>query len=323
MKELEARIFSVRNDSDFEAVALEIFQFQFEHVPVYRKFALQLGKVNPKSLEEIPFLPIEFFKSHKIITEGFEATLEFKSSGTQGPRSSHFVADPSMYERSFNSGYNQLIGNPADQVILALLPNYLEQGFSSLVYMVDHLIKRSDNSLSGFYLNNHRELVERYQEALKTHKKVIVFGVSYALLDLADLIPNLSEAIIIETGGMKGRRKEETKAELHRALRDGLNCHSIFSEYGMTELLSQAYSLERGIFTPSSTMRIFIRDYNDPLAYVPYGKSGVINVIDLANLYSCSFIATQDLGRKNENGFEILGRVDLADQRGCNLMVDN
>ena len=322
MKELEARIFSVHNDTDFETVALEIFQFQFTHVPVYRKFAQQLGKINPKSLEEIPFLPIEFFKSHEIITEGLKATLEFKSSGTQGPRSSHFVANVSLYEQSLNSGYDQLIGNPKDQVILALLPNYLEQGESSLVYMVDHLIQRSGNSLSGFFLNNHQAFIERYQEALKADKKVVVFGVSYALLDLADLKPNLSEATIIETGGMKGRRKEETKTELHRSLRNGLNCNFILSEYGMTELLSQAYSLESGIFTPSSTMRIFIRDYNDPLSFVTDGKSGGINVIDLANLYSCSFIATQDLGRKQGSQFEILGRIDLADQRGCNLMVD-
>lgn len=322
MKELEDKLFSVRNAAEFEAVALEIFQFQFTHVPIYREFVSQLGKTKPQRLEEIPFLPIEFFKTHKVLADEYEAALEFKSSGTQGPRSTHFVARPDLYERSFNLGYDQLIGKPEEQVILALLPNYLEQGSSSLVYMVDHLIRRSGSELSGFFLNEHEALIERYRAAQKLGKKVVIFGVSYALLDLAELKPDLSEATIIETGGMKGRRKEETKSQLHDALRTGLNCPNISSEYGMTELLSQAYSQSKGVFTPSNTLKILIRDYNDPLSLVPEGKSGGINVIDLANLYSCSFIATQDLGRKSGDTFEILGRIDLADQRGCNLLVE-
>lgn len=322
MNELEARIFSVRNAGEFEAVALEIFTFQFAHVPIYREFANHLGRTQPQSLEEIPFLPIEFFKNHRILAEGYTPQLEFKSSGTQGPRSSHFIAKPSLYEQSFNRAYDALIGPAEEQVILALLPNYLEQGSSSLVYMVDHLITRSKHPLSGFFLDDHHALIRRYHAARSEGKTVVIFGVSYALLDLAELKPDLAEALIIETGGMKGRRKEETKAQLHAALREGLNCAHISSEYGMTELLSQAYSTANGIFTPSSTLKIRIRDYNDPLSFVSDGKSGGINVIDLANLYSCSFIATQDLGRKQGNQFEILGRMDLADQRGCNLMVE-
>jgi phenylacetate-coenzyme A ligase PaaK-like adenylate-forming protein len=226
-----------------------------------------------------------------------------------------------LYERSFSTIYQRFIGNPEEQVILALLPNYLEQGNSSLVYMVDNLIKRS-SELSGFILDKKDEIKERYDNAIKEKKKVVVFGVSYSLLDLAEAGIDLSEALIIETGGMKGRRKEMSKEEIHKIICQGTGVRYVSSEYGMTELLSQAYSDKEGKFTTPEWMKVFIRDINDPFAYVENGKSGGINVIDLANLYSCSFIATQDLGKIEGDQFSILGRFDNADIRGCNLMVE-
>ncbi len=319
--DLEKRIFSIENDRDFEQVALDIFDYQISNCKVYQDYVKSLQRSAPKRLEEIPFLPISFFKSHEIINENLKPELHFKSSGTGGTRSNHFVAKAKLYEQAFNTIYEKQIGLPQQQVILALLPNYLEQGNSSLVYMVDHLIKRTQNGLSGFFLNNLIELVDRYQRAINQNKQVIIFGVSYALLDLIELKPDLSKAIIVETGGMKGRRKELTKEELHFALRNGLNCERISSEYGMTELLSQAYSSSKGIFTPSHTMRVLIREVNDPFSLVNKGKTGGINVIDLANLHSCSFVETQDLGKEVDNGFQIMGRFDHSDLRGCNLMV--
>lgn len=321
MKELEQRIFSIQNTMEFEALALDVFHYQYAQVPVYRDFVNLLGTPSPHSLAEIPFLPIEFFKSQQIIADGHSTEILFKSSGTQGVRSQHFVAKSQLYKNAFNQGYDALMGPAEDQVILALLPNYLEQGNSSLVYMVDHLIQRSAHPLSGFFLNESASFQEHYKLACKEGKKVVVFGVSYALLDLADQKVDLSKAQIVETGGMKGRREELTKSALHARLQAGLNCQLISSEYGMTELLSQAYSLKDGTFRCSPTLKILIRDSNDPLSYVEDGKSGGINVIDLANLYSCSFIETQDLGRIHDDQFEILGRIDLADQRGCNLMI--
>lgn len=321
MKELEQRIFSVQNAVEFEALALEIFQYQYAHVPVYHDYVDLLGTSTPSSLSEIPFLPIEFFKSQKIIASGHSAEILFKSSGTQGARSQHFVANSQVYKNAFNQGYDLLMGPAENQVILALLPNYLEQGNSSLVFMVDHLIQRSAHPLSGFFLNDSTSFLDNYELACKEGRKVVVFGVSYALLDLAEQKVDLSKAQIVETGGMKGRREELTKSALHERLQTGLNCSSISSEYGMTELLSQAYSSKDGTFRCSPTLKILIRDSNDPLSYVEDGKSGGINVIDLANLYSCSFIETQDVGRIRGDQFEILGRIDLADQRGCNLMI--
>lgn len=243
------------------------------------------------------------------------------SSGTGGNRSSHYVASKNLYEHTFERIYRQQIGNPEDQVILALLPNYIEQGNSSLVYMVDHLIRMTKSEMSGFYLNNLEDLIRQYQSAQNSGKRVVIFGVSYALLDLCELKPNLANAIIIETGGMKGRRKELTKAELHAILRNGLNCENIASEYGMTELLSQGYSLKNGLFQPGLTMKVLIREVNDPYNFIPEGKTGGINIIDLANLYSCSFIETQDLGKMHPEGFEIMGRFDHSEVRGCNLMI--
>lgn len=322
MNSLERRVRRIGKGEDFESLALDIFRYQYENVPIYHSYVNELNRSQPTRIEEIPFLPIQFFKSHQIISRLENVETVFKSSGTGGQRSQHFVASKKLYEFSFNAGFQELIGDPEHYVILALLPNYIEQGESSLVYMVDHLIEKSNNRLSGFCLDKPDEIITRYQQAIQLNKKVIIFGVSYALLDLCDLKPDLSEATIIETGGMKGRRKEMTKHELHEELKSGLNCHSVSSEYGMTELLSQGYSLQNGVFECASTMRIYIRDVNDPFTFNANGKSGGINVIDLANLYSCSFIETQDLGKQSKVGFEILGRIDQAEQRGCNLMVE-
>lgn len=323
MKELIERIFSIQTEEQFEQAALEVYAHQSKHCPVYADFIKHLNSKEPTCVEEIPFLPISFFKTHRVSDHPSEVAIEFKSSGTGGDRSSHFVRDIQLYDRAFEEIYHRSLGHPEDQVILALLPNYLEQGHSSLVYMVDALIQQTNNPLSGFLLDDLSTLVERYQQAVQTGKQVVIFGVSYALLDLCERTPNLEKAIIVETGGMKGRRKEMTKAELHDTLRSGLNCPNISSEYGMTELLSQAYSKENGVFDMHSWFKVLIRDVNDPLNYVLDGKTGGINVIDLANLHSCSFIATQDLGRKQDDDdrFEIMGRFDHSDIRGCNLLV--
>jgi hypothetical protein len=322
MNELYNKIFSIDNEETFNKVALEIFRYQFDSIPVYRSFVKQLNKENPTHYTEIPFLPISFFKTHRVCKKDIQEEIRFLSSGTTGQvRSQHFVEDISLYNRSFEKTYNLLIGNPKNQVVLALLPNYLEQGDSSLVYMVDSLIKKSNNVLSGFLLNKPEEIYERYENAVKQNKEIIIFGVSYALLDLAEKGYSLSQATIIETGGMKGRRKELSKEELHTILKEGLNVSYISSEYGMTELLSQAYSNKNGFFECPPWMKICIRDVNDPFSFVPEGKSGGINVIDLANVNSCSFIATEDLGQKLNDTFRILGRIDLSDIRGCNLLI--
>lgn len=321
MKPLEERIFQIDSEQIFLDLALEVYDFQYQSNEVYKQYVDFLGWGKPKTLEEIPFLPISFFKSHNITSGKFNPEITFLSSGTGGDRSQHLIKDARLYEKSFNPIYDRFIGNPEEQVILALLPNYLEQGQSSLVYMVDRLITRTINQLSGFLLNQPEEIEIRYQKAIESGKKVVIFGVSYALLDLAEKKLDLSEAVIIETGGMKGRRKEISKAELHQFLRDGFNGPEISSEYGMTELLSQAYSNKDGLFEVHDWMKILIRQTNDPFSYVQNGKTGGINVIDLANLHSCSFIATQDLGKRRNNFFEIMGRFDHSDLRGCNLLV--
>lgn len=321
MKSLEERIFQIDSEESFLQTALEVYQFQRKHNQVYNEYVDFLGWEDPTSFEEIPFLPISFFKTHKVVSGDFNPEITFLSSGTGGDRSRHLVKNIQLYENSFNPIYDQFLGKPEDQVILALLPNYIEQGQSSLVYMVDKLIERTQNELSGFVLGKPEEIAIRYKKALFQNKKVIIFGVSYALLDLAELNIDLSDATIIETGGMKGRRKEISKNELHHILRNGFNGPQISSEYGMTELLSQAYSNKDGLFETYNWMKILIRQTNDPFAYVKNGKTGGINVIDLANLYSCSFIATQDLGKQHGNLFEIMGRFDHSDLRGCNLLV--
>lgn len=321
LRHLEDRIFSISGNTAFEQVALEVFHFQKEHCPIYKEFVETIEMVEPKNVNDIPFLPISFFKSHRVSCASTEDLL-FKSSGTTGmERSTHAVFSKEIYERSFLTFYESSIGSTKEQVILALLPNYLEQGNSSLIYMVDHLIRQTQCSLSGFVINATQDLHARYLEALTKGKKVVIFGVSYALLDLAEQNIDLSKAMIIETGGMKGRRKEMSKEELHLEIMKGTRVNYVSSEYGMTELLSQGYSQRHGKFHLPNWMRVHIRDTNDPLSYVQDGKTGGINVIDLANLYSCSFIATQDLGKIEADGLKLMGRFDLADIRGCNLMV--
>lgn len=321
MKSLEERILNIHSETSFREVALDVYKFQKANNPVYKSYIECLNWKEPELVEEIPFLPISFFKTHEIKTGIFEPEIQFLSSGTGGNRSKHLVKDLKLYENAFNPIYDRFIGNPETQVILALLPNYLEQGQSSLIYMVNQLIKRTKNDLSGFLLGKSEEIKLRYDKALKMGKQVIIFGVSYALLDLAEKELDLEKAIIIETGGMKGRRKEISKNEMHTILRNGFNGAQISSEYGMTELLSQAYSNRDGLFETHHWMKVLIRQTNDPFSYVKDGKTGGINIIDLANLYSCSFIATQDLGKKQGNYFEIMGRFDHSDLRGCNLLV--
>jgi hypothetical protein len=323
MIQLENQIFTISSKQEFTNTAFEVYRFQKKHCKVYRDYLQILNHPEPKTIEEIPFLPISFFKTHSVLNDYLPVQFDFLSSGTTGMiRSKHSVQVPDMYERAFNKIYDEFMGNPSNQVILALLPNYIEQGNSSLVYMVDYLIKRSNSSLSGFFLDDYQKLISNYTSAIEQGKKVILFGVSYALLDLAELKIDFSKAQIIETGGMKGRRKELAKEELHELLKKGLNCNSISSEYGMTELFSQSYSDKDGLFEIPSTMEILIRETNDPFYYLKDGKTGGINVIDLANLYSCSFIATQDLGQKIGNHFKLMGRFDNSDIRGCNLMVE-
>jgi hypothetical protein len=316
------RIFSISDQNDFDRCALEVYRYQREHVPVYRRFVELLGKPEPAAASGIPFLPIAFFKTHEVIAEGIAPAVQFRSSGTTGmERSRHLVADVALYERSFLATYKRFIGDPNDQVILALLPNYIEQGESSLVYMVDSLIRANNNALSGFYLGNAASLLTAVEKARSTGKKTVLFGVSYALLDLAELKPDLSGVLVIETGGMKGRRREMTKEELHETLKNGFGTDYIASEYGMTELLSQAYSDRNGLFELPPWMQVRLRDINDPLSAVAAGKTGGVDVTDLANLYSCAFISTQDLGRITKGKLQLMGRFDQADIRGCNLLV--
>lgn len=324
---LASKIFAIQSEEDFEQVAIEVFQYQHENCLPYRKFC-DLLNTNPKQVAkftDIPFLPIEFFKSHKVFDKlKSEVESIFTSSGTTGmERSQHYVASNKIYEESFLRAFKQFYGKTTDYTILALLPSYLERDGSSLIYMVDRLIKDSNNPSSGFYLHNTQELVTKLLEQEKLGKKTLLIGVSYALLDLIEDfdLPALQHTIIMETGGMKGKRKELIKQELHKILAEGFGVSHIHSEYGMTELLSQAYSEENGFFYTPPWMRVLTRDTEDPLSYVEYVTGG-INVIDLANLHSCSFIATQDLGKLHLDGsFEIIGRFDNSDIRGCNLLL--
>lgn len=318
-------IFSIQTNEAFERCALETFAYQFEHVSTYRKFCTALG-VHPSSvhsLKSIPFIPIDLYKSHKILDDTRKEELIFTSSGTTGTeRSRHYVADVSLYEQSFLSAFESFFGPVDNLVILALLPSYFEQEHSSLIYMVKRLIEASNQPQSGFYLNDTESLKDTIEKLEQEEKKTLLLGVSFALLDLVERHSfSLKHTIIMETGGMKGRRKEMIREELHELLNNGFGTNNILSEYGMTELLSQAYSFGHGIFKCPPWMKVLTRDTEDALSYVE-GKTGGINVIDLANRHSCSFIATQDLGKLNSDGsFEILGRFDTSDIRGCNLMV--
>ena len=319
-------IFTISNAKQFEKTALKVFRFQYDNNTVYREFCelLKVGKHQVKSLEQIPFLPIQFFKSHAVVSNTHPVQETFTSSGTTGMvTSKHLVTDISLYEESYRKGLSQFYGNIEDYTILALLPSYLEREGSSLIYMVNDLIQRTNNPDSGFYLNQYDELIKKLIDLDLSGKNIILIGVTYALLDLIEVQQfQLKNTIIMETGGMKGKRKEMIREELHEILCKGFGVSTIHSEYGMTELLSQAYSLGNGVFECPPWMQILIRETEDALNYVANRKTGGINVIDLANINSCSFIATQDLGKKNpNNSFEVLGRFDNSDIRGCNLMV--
>ncbi|NRT13211.1 acyl transferase [Flavobacterium sp. 14A] len=319
-------IFTITGQKQFEKIALKVFRYQYENNKVYNDFCKLLntdvGRV--KSIQQIPFLPIQFFKSHEVVSNNDPVQATFSSSGTTGMiTSKHLVTDVAIYEESYRKGFADFYGNIEDYVVLALLPSYLERGGSSLIYMVEDLIKLSNRTESGFYLHNHDELIKNLIALDDAGQNVILIGVTYALLDLIEKQKfQLKNTIIMETGGMKGKRKEMIREELHEQLCAGFGVTAIHSEYGMTELLSQAYSLGDGIFECPSWIQILLRDTEDALSYVGTGKTGGINVIDLANINSCSFIATQDLGKKYaNNSFEVLGRFDNSDIRGCNLMV--
>ena len=319
-------IFQISSKKEFEKITLKVFRQQYDTNGLYQQFCnfLKKDKTNVKSVSEIPFLPIQFFKSHEVISSNKPVQQTFTSSGTTGMQTSkHLVTDVNWYEQSYRLGFSQFYGNIEDYCVLALLPSYLERDGSSLIYMVEDLIQSSNHEDSGFYLNNYDELISKLIELDNLGQNVILIGVTYALLDLIEKQKfKLKNTIIMETGGMKGKRKEMIREELHTILCNGFGVAKIHSEYGMTELLSQAYSLGDGVFECPPWMQVFIRDTEDAFTYVADGKTGGINVIDLANINSCSFIATQDLGKKNPNhSFEVLGRFDHSDIRGCNLMV--
>ena len=341
-------IFNIKSEADFQAACLETFLYQYENVEVYRKFVDFLGK-NPSEIKEvidIPFLPIEMFKNHLVLDKVFGSAQTdkplsyFQSSGTTQiqTRSKHYIADFNLYEESIYKSFEQFIGKPEDYIFLGLLPNYSENPHSSLIYMVDFLMKKSGKPENGYFLYNHQELFELLQKLGQENKKVILFGVSFALLDFLDskndfTTLQINDFTVIETGGMKGRKEEMTKDELLKILQKGFGTDKIFSEYSMTELLSQAYSLGENIYETPNWMRVLIRNTEDPFSYMEAGRTGAINIIDLANRHSCSFIATQDLGKivndfeilhyaqNDKHAFQVLGRIDHSDIRGCSLLV--
>ena len=319
-------IFSIKNEIEFNKKALEVFNHQFKNNKVYRSFCdlLYIHPSDITKIEDIPFLPIQFFKQRKVVSSLDKVDELFTSSGTTGSiTSKHYVTDINLYKQSYLNGFHHFYGDIEDYTVLALLPNYLERKGSSLVYMVDDLIRKSKQEESGFYLNNLEDLAKKLTQLNHQHKKVLLIGVSFGLLDLIEKHQfRLTNTIIMETGGMKGRRKELIRNELHQLLSAGFGVEKIHSEYGMTELLSQAYSIGNGIFETPPWMKILTRDTEDALTIQSTGNTGGINVIDLANYNSCSFIATQDLGKTHHNNtFEIIGRFDNSDIRGCNLMV--
>ncbi|MNK09162.1 Acyl-protein synthetase, LuxE [compost metagenome] len=319
--------FSIQTEAEFNEAALETFRFQAANNPIYRAYIshlkIDVGAIN--SYTDIPFLPISFFKSHAVISSNKPVEITFSSSGTTGQvTSKHLVQEVSIYEDSYNKAFELFYGKPDDCCILALLPSYLERDGSSLIYMVDDLLKQSTHPKSGYFLHNHEELHQTLEELKSAKQKTILIGVTYALLDFTEQYQiDFPELIVMETGGMKGKRKEMVRAELHQLLCSSFGVKHIHSEYGMTELLSQGYSKGDGIFECPPWMKILLRDTSDPLTILSAAHTtGGINVIDLANINSCSFIATQDLGKiHGENRFEIMGRFDNADIRGCNLLV--
>ncbi|RKR85190.1 acyl-protein synthetase LuxE [Mucilaginibacter gracilis] len=320
------QVFSIANSGQFNTIALHVFRHQAKNCAVYRQFlnGLNVDIDSITAIGQIPFLPIEFFKSHKVLSVDSNAEVTFTSSGTTGViTSSHLVTDVSWYVDSFRKAFGLFYGNIQLYTVLALLPSYLEREGSSLIYMADDLIKQSQNPDSGFYLYNHEDLYKQLVRQQNAKKPTLLIGVTFALLDFIEQYSiNFPELIVMETGGMKGRRKEMIREELHHDLCKGFGVETIHSEYGMTELLSQAYSKGEGVFNCPPWMQIIIRDTNDPFTNLSYGKAGGIDIIDLANINSCSFLATQDLGKVEADGsFQILGRFDHSDIRGCNLLI--
>jgi phenylacetate-coenzyme A ligase PaaK-like adenylate-forming protein len=309
----------------FEGLALNLFRFQATQSPVYRTYLEILG-VDPAGVsrvEDIPFLPISFFKTHTVTTTSFTPDLLFESSGTTGSvNSKHWVKDPALYERSFLEGFRLFYGAPEDWCILGLLPSYLERRHSSLVYMVEALVKRSGHAASGFYLYDHERLAAQLRALEAQGQRTLLIGVTFGLLDFAEQYQlSLNHTVVMETGGMKGRREEWTRQQVHDMLQERLGVSAVHSEYGMTELLSQGYSVGDGIFRTVPWMRMYVREEDDPRIIREKGK-GALNIIDLANIYSCAFIGTEDLGQVYADGrFEVLGRIDNSDIRGCSLML--
>lgn len=324
---LSQEIFRVADDKSFTEAALEIFRFQATECSVYRQFINLLGRDPDKvsNIYDIPFLPVTFFRDHLVISGSAEPQKIFVSSGTTGMKlSRHSVCDLSLYDRSLELAFGHFYGDPGQYAIMGLLPSYLEREGSSLVYMVNRLIELSGNKLGGFFLNEYDALLKAVDIARGAGLKILIFGVTFALLDFAEKHPcDLGDVIIMETGGMKGKRREIIREEVHKILKEAFKVNTVHSEYGMTELLSQAYSKADGLFSTPPWMKVLIRDSHDPSSHTAdAGAAGGISVIDLANIYSCAFIATSDLGRMHEGGlFEVLGRFDDADIRGCNLLV--
>lgn len=322
----QKKIFNL-NESQFESTAIDLFHYQYRNNVVYRKYCEFLNRKpdEVKTLRDIPFLPISAFKTHEVKTGSFSEEVIYTSSGTSGEKTSrHPVKSSELYIKSFVKGFEDLYGEIEDYCVLALLPAYLERTGSSLIYMVDYFTKKSKHPNNGFYLYNHKDLQANLNQLAKTNQKVLLIGVSFGLLDFAEnySVNQNSNLIVMETGGMKGRRKELVRKELHEILTKSFQVKNIHSEYGMTELLSQAYAIEDGLFETPNWMKVLIRKQDDPFSYCKNGETGGMNVIDLANIYSCSFIQTDDLGKFHSNGkFEILGRFDQSDVRGCNLLI--
>lgn len=326
-EEFLERPFGITGPEGFNALAMDLFRLHAAHNPVYRGFLHGLGRDldTVTTVEQIPSLPIGLFRNHRVLLQGLDPAVIFTSSGTTGATtSSHHVPSPALYERSFMSSFRAVYGDPAECRILALLPAYLEREGSSLVYMAEKLIAASGDPLSGTYLYRYDELADVLRRSESEGRKTLLLGVTFALLDLAEQHPMpLTHTTIMETGGMKGRRPELVRDELHAILKNAFGVPAIHSEYGMTELLSQAWSVGDGLYRCPPWMQVRVRDVNDPFAAVPDGRTGGLDVIDLCNIASCPFITTQDLGRRYADGsFEVLGRFDNSDLRGCNLLVD-
>ena len=315
--------FKIISEKDFKEKAIALFKHQFKNNLIYNQYCklLKIKSKDIKELNQIPFLPIQFFKTHKVVSTKKKTTHIFKSSGTMGIKSKNYVSDINTYIKSFRESFKIFYGPIEDYIFLGLLPSYLEEGNSSLIFMVDNFIKTSNFNESAFYLNNIKQLSNTLKKV--KYKKIILFGVSYALLDFVEKHPiEMKNLIVIETGGMKGRKKEISRDELHQRLQNGFGVENIHSEYGMTELFSQAYAIKDGKFKNPPWMKTFIRDINNPLFVSKKGK-GAINIIDLANEHSCAFIATEDLGEVFENNnYSIIGRMTESEIRGCNQMFN-